>query len=791
MQNKLIEDKIIQVDSHEQYMNNMARYSIYVLYSRYIPDIRDGLKPVQRRILYAMWNDVGCTSLGRKVKSANTVGRVIGVYHPHGDEAVYSAMKPMTNWFECKIPLINYDSNSGSLQGGPQAAPRYTESYISQFSIDCVIGEMIDSKSVVDWQKTFDNHTIEPQSLPVKVPLLLVNGTFSIAIGRRIEVPPHSLNDVIDATLSVLHNPNAKVVLIPDPCQKCEIINTDWKKISNMGFGLLTERGIIEINTMKNGIQYLSIRSTPDLVTANSVMDKIEELIKNNILIQVSDIQDHSTEECLDIRLILKKGADPNYVKQMLYKNTSLQDTKRVNLQVINDTEICSISYKAYIAYFIEYRRECKFRLYNAKMQKAETRLHQIEVYIKILESGDVENIVHMIRNQSSMEESYLVTWLMKKLNITDLQAKFVLHTEIGRLSKGHLKKYKEEFAKLTNDVMGYIDIITNPALIDKEIETELLEIKSKYNQPRKSILISEAEASNIPEGEFKIVLTEQNYFKKMAVNDQIKVVKGDQPKCIVIADNSKDLLLFDQMGKVFRLPVSKIAFTDKNSAGIDIRMLIKKATSNIISVMYEPIVETLNNKASKYFIVSVTKSGLIKKMDLADILSATPSGIIYSKLNQGDQICDILIANAKSDIVVYTGTKALRFAIDDVPYLKRATFGNQSMKTPELIDGISVITGDTKELIVVTAKGRFNKLSASALVRSNRNKSGSKVIKLGKGDFIKNIFTCSGGAIIRVTRIDEVIDINIDDIPTGSSVSSGAKICKDGVIHADLIRNY
>ena len=791
MQNKLIEDKIIQVDSHEQYMNNMARYSIYVLYSRYIPDIRDGLKPVQRRILYAMWNDVGCTSLGRKVKSANTVGRVIGVYHPHGDEAVYSSMKPMTNWFECKMPLINYDSNSGSLQGGPQAAPRYTESYISPFSIDCVIGEMADSKSVVDWQKTFDNHTIEPQSLPVKVPLLLVNGTFSIAIGRRIEVPPHSLNDVIDATLSVLRNPNAKVILIPDPCQKCEIINTDWKKISNMGFGLFTERGIIETNTMKNGIQYLSIRSTPDLVTANSVMDKIEELIKNNILIQVSDIQDHSTEECLDIRLILKKGADPNYVKQMLYKNTSLQDTKRVNLQVINDTEICSISYKAYIAYFIEYRRECKFRLYNAKMQKAETRLHQIDVYIKILESGDVENIVHMIRNQSSIEESYLVAWLMKKLNITDLQAKFVLHTEIGRLSKGHLKKYKEEFAKLTNDVRGYIEIITNSALIDKEIENELLEIKNKYNQPRKSILISEAEASNIPEGEFKIVLTEQNYFKKMAVNDQIKVVKGDQPKCIVIADNSKDLLLFDQMGKVFRLPVSKIAFTDKNSAGIDIRMLIKKATSNIISVMYEPIVETLNNKASKYFIVSITRGGLIKKMDLADILSATSSGIIYSKLNQGDQICDILIANAKSDIVVYTGTKALRFAIDDVPYLKRTTLGNQSMKTPEPIDGMSVITGDTKELIVVTAKGRFNKLSASALVRSNRNKSGSKVIKLGKGDFIKNIFTCSGGAIIRVTRIDEVIDINIDDIPIGSSVSSGVKLCKDGVIHADLIRNY
>ena len=789
MQNKNIEDRIIKVDAHDQYMSNMARYSIYVLYSRYIPDIRDGLKPVQRRILYAMWNDIGCTSINSKRKSANTVGTVIAKYHSHGDTSVYSAMKVLTNWFECKMPLINYDSNSGSLQGGPQAAMRYTESYMSKFAVDCLFGDLQESKSVVDWQNTFDNHTVEPESLPVRIPLLLVNGTFGIAIGRRIEVPMHALNDVIDATLAVLHDPKAKVILIPDPCQKCEIIDTDWKKISNMGYGLFTERGIVEINTMKNGTQYLAIRSVPDLITADSIMEKVEDLIKNNILIQVSDIQDHSTEECLDIWLILKKGADANYVKQMLYKNTSLQDTKRVNLQVINGTEICNISYKAYIAYFIEYRRECKFRLYNARLQKAETRLHQIEIYIKILESGDVENIVHMIRNQSSMEESYLVDWLMKKLNITDLQAKFVLHIEIGRLSRGHLNKYKEEQKKLQGEIQNYITVITNKEYIDKEIEAELLEIRQKYNQPRKSILISEAEASNIPEGEFKVVLTEQNFLKKMAVNEPIKVIKGDQPKCVTIADNSKDLLLFDQMGKVFRLPVSKIAFTDKNSVGIDLRMLIKKATSNIISIMYEPIVEMLNNKTSKYFIVTVTKGGLIKKMDLADVLSATPSGIIYSKLNQGDRICDTLIANNKSDIIVYTGTKALRFGIDEVPYLKRATLGNQAMKTSEPIDGISVITADTKELIVVTAKGKFNKLVSSALVRSNRNKAGSKVIKLSKGDYIKNIFTCNGNVSIKITRADEVLEINTNDIPIGSSISTGVKLCKDGVIHAELIR--
>jgi DNA gyrase subunit A len=232
-----MKDNIIPVDLRKQYLSNMARYSLYVLFERFVPDVNDGLKPVQRRTLYCMLNDVKCTSKVSKRKSANTVGAVIASYHPHGDTSVYDAMKCLTNWFEIKVPLINYDSNSGSLQGGPQAAMRYTESYLSKFTMDVIMADLIESRQCVDWSKTFDNHTEEPMCLPVRVPLLLVNGTFGICIGRRIEVPKHSLNDVIDATLAVLHNPNAKVALIPDPCQKCEVVDTDWKKISNMGFG--------------------------------------------------------------------------------------------------------------------------------------------------------------------------------------------------------------------------------------------------------------------------------------------------------------------------------------------------------------------------------------------------------------------------------------------------------------------------------------------------------------------------------------------------------------------------
>ena len=657
--------------------------------------------------------------------------------------------------------------------------------------MDAILADMIESRACVDWDKTFDGHTVEPLYQPVRVPLLLINGCFGVVIGRQIEVPKHSLNDVVDATINVLRDPNAKVVLIPDPCQKCEVIESDWKKISNMGFGYYIQRGIIDTTQdPKTGAYTLHLRSMPDLVTANSVIDAVQKLIKENKLPQIADIQDHSTEDELDMWIILKRGSDAEYVKQVLYKNTNIQSTKRVNMEVIDDNEIKRVSYKAYIASFIEFRRNVKFRIYNARLQKVETRLHMTETYITILESGDVENIIHAIRNQKPSEEAQLIDWLMKKLKITDLQAKFILNTEIKRLSKGNLNKYKEERASLLSQREAYIKMITTPALIDKEIEQELLDIKAKYGKPRRSIIISEAEASDIPQGTFKIVLYESNFVKKLQINDPIKPYKGDAIKSVLVGDNDKDILLFDEMGKVFRLPIHKIPFTDKNSPGVDIRMIIKKLTSNIVSVMYYPIIETLANKQSKYFIIVITKNGLIKRMDLDDMLTTTPSGILYTKLNQGDFVKDIIIANHKSDVVVYTKSKALRFSIENIPYLKRSTLGAGAikLKSDEEVDGISVVTSETKDVVVVTAKGRFNRISQAALERSARNKAGSKVIKLLKGDWILNIFTCSSNAIIHCTHSDNTFsDINTDDVAMGSSVSTGDKLTKE-IIRAELI---
>lgn len=781
---KIIQDNIIPVDFKTTYDDNMARYSLYVIYQRYFPNIYDGLKPVQRRVLYAMW-DKGWISNATKRKSANTVGETMAKYHPHGDASIYEAMKTMTNWFEIKEPLIIYDSNSGSMQGGPQAAMRYTESYLSRFALECLFDDFKDGKQVVDWHKTFDNHAYEPFNLPVRVPLLLINGCFAIAIGHKIGVPKHSINDVIDVTLKLIDNPKAKFILIPDPCHKCEIIDTDWMKICNTGFGYYCQRGIVEIESLPNGKSILHIKSVPDYVYPNTIIEKIEELIKGNKIVGIEDIQDHSTSTQLDIHLIMKKGVDPNYIKQILYSNNNLLQRKdRVNMQVIDGTTAKRVSYRTYLLSFIEYRRNIKFRAYNARLQKIETRMHEVDAYIKILESGDVDGVIKMIRNNKSSEEAELIQWLMKKINVTDLQAKFILHTELKNLSKGYYNKYKEEFNNLKLAETNCIEMVINPILIDNEIRNELLDIRNKYGSPRRSILISESQAKDIPEGVFNIIITVNNYIKKIPTNEVFKPYRGDRAKIIIQGDNSKDIILFDNMGKAFKLPINKVSFTDRNSPGIDIRLLIKKLTSNITSAIYAPLLEEFSEKKIKYYLVSLSKSGLIKKIDIDDVLTATSSGIIYSRINHDDEIISINIANDKDEIVVYTRNKALKISMQNIPYLKRATLGNISIKSTLPVEGMSTINGND-DILIITKNGKINKIHSAALPLSSRNKAGNSVIKLSKGDYICKIIPCLANNIniLKTDGITEVIDIT--NIPIGSSLSTGVKICKEGIINA------
>ena len=786
--------KVIDCNSLEQYKSDMQKYSIIVNRKRSVCDVRDGLKAVHRKIIDAMYNYEHCISEGSKVKSSAIVGTAMKVSYPHGDAAIYDAMKPMANWFEIKMPLIKGEGNWGNFQGDSQAAARYTEAYLSQFALECVVSDLKDSKQTIDWIETYDGKHFEPEYFPVAVPLLLINGAFGIGIGLRCDIPKHNLSEVIDATLKLIEDPNAPVVLVPDHCMPCKIIKTDFKSISNKGNGNYKVRGIIEKEEYK-GKDALVIKSTPDMVFLNNIIDKIEGLIESNKLIQVQDTIDESNEDQMRFVITLKKGADANFVRDVIYANTDMEKSYPVNFEVLDGVEPVRMSYKSYLLNFIDFRKLTKFRLYCNRLQQVQTKYHERDAYIKVLKSGEIDNIIDMIKKQTKVDDEYLVEYLIKKLDITDLQAKFILGSDIRKLSKGYLNKYIEEANELSALANDYLNRITHDELIVQEIVDELLYYKKKYGTPRMCPIVDIKEDSGIPKGEFKIIVTENNYIKKVPYNDSIGSFRGDAPKLIIKAENTENILIFDELGKVYKLAVSKIPFSDKNSNGIDVRLIIKNLTANINKVMYEPNLKFLADKIDKYFLTVVTNKGNIKKLDLEDIITAPPSGIYFIKLDDGDTVKEITTVAEVLDVIVYSDNKALRMPVSDIPHCKRNSKGLKSMnlKDGEHVDGLSVITPDTTDVVVLTESGMINRFDVVALPSLGRAKSGSKVIKLNKTDRIKSIYGVNIKDALRIITKNGKTEINVADIPVGSSISPGTKMIPmkgDVILRCDVMRN-
>lgn len=706
------------------------------------------------------------------------------------NSSVYGAMKPLVNWFEINEPLIIKQGNFGNFQGDGASAARYTEAKLSSFAVDCVISELQETNKVVDWDDNYDNTLLEPSYLPAAVPLLLINGASGIATGLKVEIPSHNINEVIDATIALLHDPNANIVLVPDTCMPCEIVDSDWVGITNTGTGNFKVRGIIETSEY-NGYPALIIRSIPDNTYLDTITNKIDELIMNNKIVQIMKSIDKCTEEEIKFILQLKKGSDPEFVKQVLYKNTLLEKSYSVNFEVLDGITPVRLGYKSYLQAFILQRLETKFRLYCNRLQDKQTRYHQVDAFIKVITSGKMDTVINMIKKQKSTDNATIINYLVDKIKLTDLQAKFIINVQLYRLSAGYLAKYKQEAKELLEAIKEYERKIVDDTIIQKEIEDELLLYKSKYGKPRKSRIISIEQASNIPAGQFKLVITENNFIKKIQINEPIGNLKGDTPKSVLSVENRENILIFDELGKVYKLPVHKIAFSDRNSPGIDIRMVIKNLTSNINSVFYEPTVEKFSKSRAKYFIVILTKNGNIKKMDLDDIITATPSGIVYVKLEEGDIVQDIMILGLHSDVVVYNKNKALRIPCNDIPYLKRSTKGAKSMPNGE-VEGLSVVTKDTTDIVVITNKGYINRLSPMALPATTRNKAPNKVIKLSKDDTIQAVYGVNVKDSIRIVSQSGTTEIKVSDLVVGSSISTGSKVLatrSDMIVKTNIIK--
>ena len=696
------------------------------------------------------------------------------------NSSIYGTMKPMANWFETYIPLIHPEGNWGTFQGDPIAASRYTECKLSKFAIENVLGDIIESPEAVDWSPTYSGATKEPDYLPVKVPLLLINGSFGIGLGMRAEIPTHNLSEVIDATLALMDNPEAEITLVPDHSLECEIFDTDFTKICRAGFGHYRIRGRVDIEEYKKK-KALVIKSVPNMTFLNSVTEKIEDLIKKKKIIQIDDCFDESTVDKMRYVIVLKNGSDPNYVKEVLYKNTNLEQTLRINFETLNGLNPLRMSYKSYLLSFIDFRKMTKFRVYSNKLQDVQTKIHEREAYIKALESGEIDNIIQIIKGQKKVDDNALIEYLVKKLKITDLQAKYIIEADLKRLSYGYLEKYKSEAAELELIKKELMTHIMDDKVIENDIRQELLDIKAKYGKPRNCKIISADEVSDIPKGEMIVAITEKNFVRKVPANTPIGNFRNDTLRTAIHIDNTDSILIFDEVGKVFKLPVHKIPFTDKNSNGIDIRFIIKSLTANICTIIPESVLKNLADKGhpnNKHYLVTLTNSGLIKRMDLDDFLVVPPSGILYAKLDKGDFMKDIVVAHSNFSLVVYADRKAVIMSVNDTPYLKRNTKGSRSMSGVESVDGICVIHNNCTDIAVITESGKINRISIiQGIPNSGKGKSGSNLIKLASGDSIAGVVSGNESDSIHIKCANGDSIIPFTDLQVGSSISAGQKV--------------
>lgn len=770
-----IKDVNIAIQSAE----DLRAYAIYVARCRAIPDVIDGLKPVIRKILWCAAHDFKGQGF---YKTAKIMGQVIHKYNPHGDASVQLAIRNMINDFSTKIPTMDGSGSWGHKSNPYPAAPRYTECKISQFAIDVFIQDIYDDPRTTDWMNNYDNKCLEPCYLPAKIPALLVLGQLGIAVGMKSSIPSHSLAEVIDTTIGLMKNPNMPFCLIPDECMPCELHNTNFQKINDTGMGSYVAQGIIEVGEYDKH-PALFVKSLPDFTFFDSIKESIIELVEKKKLpyvvdlISKSKVDPKTSKTYMNEVIILSKGSDPYFVKEFLYTNTAIRQTRQVKLITIKDNKLAMMNYREYLLNFIEFRRNTVFRKMNALLQKYKTAIHERETYIKAMTSGEIDNIIKMIRKQKTADDSELIEYFIEKLRITSLQARFLLNTDLKKLSKGNLDKYRKELKMYQEEEQRIMNIILNPKNIDQYIIDEMNTIKQKYASPRLCRVLSTSEAKGIPSGVFKLVFTKNGFVRKMTVDNPIGYMGNDEVSHVISVSNEEDILLFLDSGKVHRVSVYKIPLYAKGTNGVDLRVINKYLTSSIVSVAREDTLKSLcNGRKFKNFIFVLSDMGFIKKMDIEDILTTPSSGLIYSKLDGSDKVNSILFGPDKLDLIVYNESKILRFSAKEAPYLKRSTKGNKVMGSDK-IKGMNLLLPTMDKLVIISKDGMVNLIPTLAIPVQNRSRSGNKCMKLKKGDSILSIWPCNIKDVLTINDIKNIKRIPIESLQMSSTVSMGTKL--------------
>lgn len=779
--------------------DSYLEYAMSVIVSRALPDVRDGLKPVHRRILYAM-NDIGLRSSSSFRKSASVVGEVLAKYHPHGDTAVYDSMVRMAQDFAMRYTLVRGQGNFGSIDGDNAAAMRYTEAKMEKIS-DEMLSDI--EKETIDWRPNYDGRYKEPSVLPSRIPQLLLNGSTGIAVGMATSIPPHNLGELIDGLMHLSDNPDAELedlmefIKGPDFPTGGSIYNIeDIKTAYATGRGGMVCRAKAEIVEKKGGRHSIIITEIPYQVNKSSLVTKTAELVRDKKILGISDLRDESNREGIRVVVELKKDAYPKKILNQLYKLTQMQTSFNMNMiALVDEIQPHLLDLKKVLEHFIKHRKEVITRRTEFELKIAKARAHILEGLKIALDN--IDKIIETIRKSPTKEEAHAN--LMKKFKLSDEQSKAILEMRLQTLAGLERQKIEDEYKEKLALITELEGILADTKKILNIMKEELAEVKEKYADERKTEVIPHAVGSishkdTIPNEPMIVVFSKGNYIKRISPNSfraQHRGGKGiiggttkeeDEIKLIAHANNHDELLYFTNQGRVFSLPVYEIPQGSRQSKG--------QAIVNIIQLQKDETVTAILNAGEKYsgeYLFMATKTGTVKKTPIEDFKNVRKSGLIAIRLRQGDSLEWVKQTSEGDEVMLVTKQgKCIRFNEQDARPMGRPSIGVRGIRLKgedHVVEMDVVKDPENTELLVIMENG-LGKMTKIANYRfQNRGGSGVKTANLtektGKIVGAKIIDKATDADLILISRSGQVIRLHTKTIPSRGRATQGVYLMR------------
>lgn len=738
-------DKVQPVNLADEMQNSFLSYAMSVIVARALPDVRDGLKPVHRRILYAM-NDLGLYSDRAHKKSARIVGDVIGKYHPHGDSAVYEAMVRMAQDFSYRYPLVDGHGNFGSVDGDGAAAMRYTEARMSK-----VAAEMLRdlNKNTVDFIDNYDGSEQEPAILPARIPALLVNGASGIAVGMATNIPTHNLTEVINGTLALIQNPDITIeklmeyIPAPDFPTGATIMGlSNVKKAYQTGMGTVTVRAKTNIVTLQNGKKEIIVTEIPYQVNKTRLIERIAELAKDKVIDGITDLRDESNRKGMRIIIELRRDANVNVILNNLYKHTQMQTTYSVNMIALDHGQPKVLNLKQILECFVAHQVEVVTRRTQFDLDKAKARLHIVEGLLIAL--ANIDEVVATIKASKTAEEA--TKQLVAKFLLTEIQAKSILDMKLQRLTGLEIEKLEKEKNELIDIVRYLTEILENHDKLMDVIVSELSEVQRKYGDDRKSdIDLSEdldvEDEDLIPEEDVIVTITNKGYIKRMTVDTYraqrrggkgitgSKMQEDDFIEKVIYTSTHDNLMFFSNFGQVYLLKAFQIPASSRTSKGLPIVNLLKFDEGEKLATVIN--VKSLDEPG---YLIFGTKNGIIKKTELTQYKNIRSTGIRALILQEGDELIGVARTNGTQDVIFGASNgKAACFNEDTVRSTNRAAAGVKGIRVAEgeRAIGLVVVNGEEDEITVVTEFGYGKRTPTSDFKIKGRNGKGVKYMNI------------------------------------------------------------